>query len=108
MDPLTWTGSLSFLNPIFLTAAVLLIVAVIAQIVLSFFAEEAGITANAAISKPNCSCETAETVINNVKAIVVVMRGETLNCGREDLLNIFLPDKRNNSACRKIFTNPPI
>ncbi len=46
MDPLTWTGSLSVLNPVFLAVGALLIVAVIVQIVSSFFAAEVGIQAN--------------------------------------------------------------
>ena len=37
MEPLTWTGSLSFLNPIFLGLWAVLAVAVMAQIVTSFF-----------------------------------------------------------------------
>ena len=36
MEPLTWTGSFSFLNPIFLAALAVFAVSVIAQIVLSF------------------------------------------------------------------------
>jgi peptide/nickel transport system permease protein len=38
MEPLTWTGSLSFLNPIFLGLWAVFAVAVVAQIVTSFFA----------------------------------------------------------------------
>ena len=38
MEPLTWTGSLSFLNPIFLGLWAVLGVAVIAQVVTSLFA----------------------------------------------------------------------
>jgi peptide/nickel transport system permease protein len=46
MDPLTWTGSLSVLNAVFLAVCTLLIVAVVIQIVSSFFAPEPGIQAN--------------------------------------------------------------
>ena len=42
MDPLTWTGSLSFLNPIFLVLWAALAVAVVAQIVTSLFAADMG------------------------------------------------------------------
>ena len=41
MEPLTWTGSLSVLNPIFLYAWAALGLAIVAQIVTSFFATEA-------------------------------------------------------------------
>ncbi|MDA8585424.1 ABC transporter permease, partial [Rhodobacteraceae bacterium] len=41
MDPLTWTGSLAFLNPIFLFAWVALGIAVVVQIITTFMATEA-------------------------------------------------------------------
>ena len=43
MDPLTWTGSLSFLNPVFLYAWVALAIAIVVQIIASFFATEANL-----------------------------------------------------------------
>ena len=41
MEPLTWTGSLSFLNPIFLLAWVALGIAIVVQIITTFVATEA-------------------------------------------------------------------
>ena len=41
MDPLTWTGSLAFLNPVFLIVCAIFAIAVVAQIVTSFFAIDA-------------------------------------------------------------------
>ncbi len=46
MDPLTWTGALYVLNPVFLALVALLLIAVVLQIILSFFAAEATINAN--------------------------------------------------------------
>jgi len=47
MEPLTWTGYVGdFLNPIFWIAAVILVVSIIGQIILSFFAEEMTLQAN--------------------------------------------------------------
>lgn len=46
MEPLTWTGSLAFINPILTTLGVVFAVAVIAQIVMSFFAEQPGHAVN--------------------------------------------------------------
>ncbi len=43
MEPLTWTGSLSFLNPIFIYAWVALAIAIVVQIVASFMATEANL-----------------------------------------------------------------
>ena len=43
MEPLTWTGNLSFLNPIFLYAWVALAIAIVVQIVASFMATEANL-----------------------------------------------------------------
>ena len=43
MEPLTWTGSLSFLNPIFLYAWVALAIAIVVQIIASFMATEANL-----------------------------------------------------------------
>lgn len=40
MEPLTWTGSLAFLNPVLLTLAVIFALAAVAQIILSFFAAD--------------------------------------------------------------------
>ncbi|SPH17988.1 Glutathione transport system permease protein GsiD [Defluviimonas aquaemixtae] len=46
MDPLTWTGSLSFLNPVTIGVAVAFAIAAVAQILLSFTASEPSIIAN--------------------------------------------------------------
>lgn len=46
MEPLSWTGSLSVLNPATQAVAALLALAILAQILLSFFAEDAPVTAN--------------------------------------------------------------
>ena len=46
MDMLTWTGALSALNPVLMIAAGLLLIAVVLQILTSFFAADPGITAN--------------------------------------------------------------
>lgn len=46
MDPLTWTGALSVLNPFTIGIAGVFAVAIVAQIVLSFFAPEPTIVAN--------------------------------------------------------------
>ncbi|MGB3313884.1 MAG: ABC transporter permease, partial [Albidovulum sp.] len=46
MDPLTWTGALSVLNPVTIGIAGVFALAVAAQIVLSFFAPEPTIVAN--------------------------------------------------------------
>ena len=43
MDPLTWTGSLSFLNPVFFYAWVALAIAIVVQIIASFMATEANL-----------------------------------------------------------------
>ncbi|MEQ9042099.1 MAG: ABC transporter permease [Silicimonas sp.] len=43
MEPLTWTGNLSFLNPIFLGLCAVFAVAVVLQIVTSFFAIDAAV-----------------------------------------------------------------
>lgn len=43
MEPLTWTGNLSFLNPIFIYAWVALAIAIVVQIVASFMATEANL-----------------------------------------------------------------
>ncbi|QDC09653.1 ABC transporter permease [Oceanicola sp. D3] len=42
MDPLTWTGSLSFLNPVFLTAGALLVIAFLLQFLLGLFGMKSG------------------------------------------------------------------
>ncbi|MCV2870090.1 ABC transporter permease [Defluviimonas sp. WL0002] len=47
MDPLSWTGSLSVLNPIMIGVAALLALSVIAQIILSLFAPEPSVKVNA-------------------------------------------------------------
>lgn len=46
MDMLTWTGALSALNPVLMIVAALLVIAVVLQILTSFFAADPGITAN--------------------------------------------------------------
>ena len=46
MDMLTWTGALSALNPVLMIVAGLLLIAVVLQILTSFFAADPGITAN--------------------------------------------------------------
>ncbi len=51
MEPLTWTGSLSFLNPVFLGLWALLGVAVIAQIVTSFFGTEVDVVGDQLVVK---------------------------------------------------------
>ena len=43
MEPLSWTGNLAFLNPIFLYAWVALAIAIVVQIVASFMATEANL-----------------------------------------------------------------
>ncbi len=48
MDMLTWTGALSALNPVLMIVAGLLVIAVVLQILTSFFAADPGITANPA------------------------------------------------------------
>ena len=45
MDMLTWTGALSALNPVLMIIAGLLLIAVVLQILTSFFAADPGITA---------------------------------------------------------------
>ncbi len=45
MDPLSWTGALSLLNPVFGAVVVLLVVAVLAQVILSIFAAEPDVNA---------------------------------------------------------------
>ncbi len=42
MDPLTWTGALSFLNPVFLTAGALLVIAFLVQFLLGLFGMKSG------------------------------------------------------------------
>ncbi|NNE79126.1 MAG: ABC transporter permease [Silicimonas sp.] len=51
MEPLTWTGSLSALNPIFLLAWAVLGIAVVAQIVLGFFSMDAEMQGDALAAK---------------------------------------------------------
>ena len=51
MEPLTWTGSLSFLNPVFLGLWALLGVSVIAQIVTSFFGTEVDVVGDQLVVK---------------------------------------------------------
>ena len=47
MEPLSWTGAVgTFLNPILGIAATVLLVSVVLQIILSFFAEEMTLQAN--------------------------------------------------------------
>lgn len=46
MDMLTWTGALAALNPVLMIVAALLVIAVVLQILTSFFAADPGITAN--------------------------------------------------------------
>ena len=51
MEPLSWTGSLAFLNPFFLGLWALLGVSVIAQIVTSFFGTEVDVVGDQLIVK---------------------------------------------------------
>ena len=51
MDPLTWTGSLSFLNPVYFTVWAIFAIAVVAQIVTSFFATEVDVQGDQLIVK---------------------------------------------------------
>ena len=51
MEPLTWTGSLAFLNPIFLGLWALLGVSVIAQIITSFFGTEVDVVGDQLVVK---------------------------------------------------------
>ncbi|MEM7719748.1 MAG: ABC transporter permease, partial [Pseudomonadota bacterium] len=51
MEPLTWTGSLSFLNPIFLGLWALLAMSVIAQIVTSFLGTEVDVVGDQLVVK---------------------------------------------------------
>ncbi|MCA0273763.1 MAG: ABC transporter permease [Proteobacteria bacterium] len=46
MEPLTWTGSLSLLNPVLAALAALLVLAILARIALSFFATEPAVVVN--------------------------------------------------------------
>ena len=51
MELLSWTGSLGpIVNPIFLTAAALLLISAVAQIVLSFFAEDVQVQGNTLVA----------------------------------------------------------
>ena len=50
MDPLTWTGSLSFLNPIFYFAWIAFALAIVAQIVTSFLAADANLQGEVTIA----------------------------------------------------------
>ena len=72
MEPLTWTGSLSFLNPIFLGLWALFAVAVLAQIVLSFFAAEVSARGPVATASLGPSEQAARAVRWIFAAIVVV------------------------------------
>ncbi len=51
MEPLTWTGALSVLNPVFLAVVALLAVAVVAQIVTSFFGTEVDVVGDQLVVK---------------------------------------------------------
>lgn len=51
MEPLTWTGSLAFLNPIFLGLCALFAIAVVVQIVTSFFATEVDVVGDQLVVK---------------------------------------------------------
>ncbi len=70
MEPLTWTGSLSVLNPVMIAVCAVFAVAVIAQIITSFFAMDTAMSGGAAAVKKGPYDYAAMTVRYSFAAIV--------------------------------------
>ncbi len=72
MDPLTWTGSLAILNPVFLGLWALFAVAVVAQIVTSFFGTEVDVQGDQLVVRKTPNAFAGMAVWYSFLAIIVV------------------------------------
>jgi len=72
MEPLTWTGSLSFLNPIFMLAWIVFGLAVIAQILLSFVSPDPEMQGGALAAK-RTPMEYAGMVVKAAFGIIIAL-----------------------------------
>ena len=73
MEPLTWTGSLAFLNPIFLGLCAIFAVAVVIQIVTSFFATEVDVVGDQLVVKKTPNALAGSAVWFSFLALVAVI-----------------------------------
>ena len=89
MEPLTWTGSLSFLNPIFLGLWAVLAVAVIAQIVTSFFGTEVDVVGDQLVIKKTPNALAGMAVRWSFGLIILVILAYVVG----GILMPSLPDK---------------
>ncbi len=72
MEPLTWTGNLAFLNPLFLFAWAVLGVSIVAQIILSFFAPSAEMQGGALAARRG-PADMAALAVKATTALIVLL-----------------------------------
>jgi len=73
MEPLTWTGSLAVLNPVFLILCAVFAVSVVAQIVTSFFAVDAAVNSGALSVSPGPADYAGQAVKWSFAALIVLI-----------------------------------